>query len=124
MKKTKSNIGYKVEEAVAKLLEKQGHEVLQRNFLTNYGEIDIIYREKNSKILVFVEVKYRKSDKYGAPYEAVTKNKVKKIMRAVHIYLTENNISYSTQMRLDVISVLANGKIQHFKAIDTQVFGY
>ncbi len=115
----KNSSGQIAEEAVCKYLRKAGHEVLAKNYRTKFGEIDIVYREKNSRVLVFAEVKYRKSDSFGSPYEYVDRRKITKIKRAINIYLYENNISSNSPMRLDVFSILGEGRVKHFRAVDT-----
>ncbi|PID82858.1 MAG: YraN family protein [Clostridiales bacterium] len=113
-----TNIGYEIEEKVANLLKKDGNKILARNYKSKYGEIDIVYREKASKTIVFVEVKYRKNSDYGKPYEFVNKKKFERIMKTVHIFLMENKLSHNIAMRFDVISVLSNGEIKHFKSVN------
>ncbi len=115
----KNNKGYIVEELVSSYLIKSGNRVVARNYRTKYGEIDIIYREKSSGTLVFAEVKYRKNSLFGSPYEFVDRGKIRKLNRAIYVYLGEHNIPHSTPMRLDVFSVLGDGSVKHFKAIDT-----
>ena len=58
------------EDLAAAALKKQGYKILERNYVTPLGEIDLIARQ--GKTVVFVEVKTRKSDRFGSPQEAVT----------------------------------------------------
>ena len=63
MKKNNRETGAKAEAIACWFLKQQGYDVLEQNFYTKVGEIDIIAKEDQT--LVFVEVKYRKDDKKG-----------------------------------------------------------
>ena len=67
------------EKAACELLQKQGYKIIDRNFRTRYGEIDIIALDFSNKLetLVFVEVKTRWNLDYGYPEEAVTPRKLR-----------------------------------------------
>ncbi|MDE6182375.1 MAG: YraN family protein, partial [Eubacteriales bacterium] len=78
---------------------------------TIYGEIDIIAEKEN--IIVFFEVKYRKTIKNGYPREAVSKAKQDKIKKTALIYISENNI-INKDFSFDVIEILGN-EISHIK---------
>lgn len=78
------------------------------NYRCKYGEIDIIARSHQDKSIVFVEVKYRSSLRYGLPYEAVDKNKQRKIMLVSKNYINENKLSFESKYRYDVISIYGN----------------
>ncbi|MCA9507100.1 MAG: YraN family protein [Myxococcales bacterium] len=98
----------------ARYLEKQGYAVVARNVSYVFGEIDIIAKDK--KTLVFVEVKYRKNDSVSAPFEAVTRSKQRKIIKAAQAYL--QNLSFMSDCRFDVISMTGSEttfKIEHIK---------
>lgn len=77
--------GRHFEEAAAAFLEKEGYEILEKNYRCNIGEIDLIARE--GAALCFVEVKYRASDKYGLPQEAVNSRKIHKIRKTAEYYM-------------------------------------
>ena len=63
-------VGTHYEEEAARYLEQQGYQILERNFFSRYGEIDLIAKDEDT--LVFVEVKYRSGASFGDPAEAVT----------------------------------------------------
>ncbi|MBI3189040.1 MAG: YraN family protein [Ignavibacteriales bacterium] len=95
-------------------LKKKGYRILRQNYRYKRDEIDIIAQEK--EVLVFVEVKARRSTEFGEPIEAVTESKQKTIRAVADGYLTEHEIE-DTECRFDVISILyKNGKpeIEHF----------
>lgn len=99
-------IGKEKEESALHYLSGHGYEILERNFYTRYGEIDIIGRE--GSYLVFIEVKYRKNAKNGFPEAAVTLAKQKKIIKASMYYLYCQGFSENTPVRFDVLSILGN----------------
>lgn len=109
------SIGIQGEEIAANYLENKGFSVIDRNFKCRMGEIDIVACEKRT--LVFVEVKTRRSLRYGLPCEAVTKSKQHHIRKAASFYAAKNQISYIEQ-RIDVVEILYIGEkayIRHIK---------
>ncbi len=97
------NLGFKGEDLACNYLEKQGYEIIARNFFCNQGEIDIIAKDK--KEFVFIEVKTRSNFKYGNPIDAVNYYKKKHIWNASRYYIYKNNLE-SRFIRFDVIEVL------------------
>ena len=82
--------------------ESKACEYLCRNVRTRYGELDII--AKKAGILIVIEVKTRRSKKYGLPCEAVTALKQNHIRRSTELYL-EQYSSGDIPVRFDVIEV-------------------
>ncbi len=99
----KRKIGNIYEELACKYLISLDFKILDRNFRTKEGEIDIIAKDKD--YLVFVEVKYRKNNKLGKSIEAVTNKKVLQIKKLAKIYLYINNYSQNTNIRFDIIGI-------------------
>ncbi len=96
----------KIGESIAeKLLRKKGYKILERNYRTNLGEIDIIAKHKN--VIVFVEVKARKSDRYGTAKYAVTPSKQKKISMVALSYLKKTGC-IDSRARFDVVAINEN----------------
>ena len=100
----KRNVGSDKEDLVSRFLEKNGVKILDRNYNTDRGEIDIIGAD--GEYIVFFEVKYRKAGAYGSPLEAITRSKVKRIVGASKIYLYNNYYADTTFVRYDCIGVL------------------
>jgi len=103
------------EDLACRYLEKNGYEILERN--RHFGrncEIDIIAKYK--KTTVFVEVKTRKTNSFGSPFEAITKNKYENLVKGVQTYIIENKIK---DYRLDVVAITIKPdlKIEHLKNI-------
>lgn len=99
-------LGSKGESYAEKLLIRNGYGIVDKNFRCKVGEIDIIAVQNG--VLVFVEVKTRKSSKYGLPEEAVTPRKIYKIKRTADWYLSQNP-NLPKKHRIDVVSILLNG---------------
>ena len=83
-KKPTNNLGRIAEDFAASLLQEKSYKILERNFRSRFGEIDVV-AEKDG-VLVFVEVKARWSRKFGTPEEAVTPWKLKKIQKTGEYY--------------------------------------
>lgn len=107
----KRQLGTNKEDYACKYLEEKGYIIKERNFRYKHGEIDIIAFKDDE--LIFIEVKYRSSDRYGMPYEAVDYRKKQRIINASRFYMAINNI-YDSQIRYDVISIL-NDEISHYE---------
>jgi len=88
----------------AEYLRKKGYKIEAMNYYSRYGEIDIIARKK--KIVVFVEVKLRKDDKFAKAAEFVSISKQKKIILTAQAYLQEKD-DRKSQARFDVIEIYA-----------------
>lgn len=94
--------GYKYEEKAAVYLQEKGYIIVEQNFYTFFGEIDLIARDNET--IVFVEVKYRKSIKNGYPQEAVTYQKKQRIIKSAQYYLYRHN-ALEKPCRFDVIAI-------------------
>jgi len=80
-------LGQKHENMAIHYLKTQKYKILARNFSCPSGEIDIIAYDKTSKYIVFVEVKYRATNLFGRPLEAITRDKQRKIKLSSQTYL-------------------------------------
>ncbi len=102
MSGTQQQFGQQSELLAAKFLVKQGYKILASNYCTPAGEIDIIARDKD--VIVFAEVKARRSDRYGSPEKAITKTKQRKISMAALHYLKDQRL-VNVKARFDVIAI-------------------
>ncbi|MDR1905587.1 MAG: YraN family protein [Clostridiales bacterium] len=103
--------GISGEYSAVKYLESIGYEILETNFTSYSGEIDIV--AKDGDYIVFAEVKNRMNLKYGRPIEAITPLKVKKIRKTAEFYIIKNRCA-DRNMRFDVIEIL-RGEVTHTK---------
>ncbi len=103
MKDPRKQLGDTGEDLAAAALKKQGYKILERNYLTPLGEIDLIARQ--GKTLVIIEVKTRKSLRFGSPQEAVSAAKQAKLRRLADYYLKEKRLT-GAPVRFDVVGIL------------------
>ncbi len=94
-------IGAWGEDQAAEYLIKQGLTILERNYRTREGEVDLIARDGDT--LIFVEVKTRTNQEFGYPEEAVTEEKIEHIHNVAEDYLVEH--LEVTDWRIDVIAI-------------------
>jgi putative endonuclease len=99
-KRSLGNIG----EAIAKLvLEKKNYRIIEQNFKSVTGELDII--ASTGKTLVFIEVKTRTSDDYGSPSESIGSTKIVKIRKTASWYLAKIDKTDFEDYRFDIIAI-------------------
>ena len=99
------------EEAAASFLLGKKYQILEENYRRKTGEIDLIAKDPDGNVIVFIEVKSRKTLQQGYPEEAVTPEKQRRIRRTAEWYLQEKKL-YGIACRFDVISIV-NGEIRH-----------
>ncbi|ABS61352.1 protein of unknown function UPF0102 [Fervidobacterium nodosum Rt17-B1] len=102
------------EELAVKYLKEKGYKILEKNFKTPYGEIDIIANKKD--IIIFVEVKSGKGIRIQ-PSERVDDKKYLKIVKSAEFYLEFylKNKNYKIS-QIDVIEII-NGNIKHYENV-------
>ncbi len=98
------------EQQAAAWLKSRGYVILEQNYRTPRGEIDIIARDGDT--ICFVEVKGRTQFAFGAPAEAVTRRKQAKIIRTAGHYLARNFSGPEPACRFDVVSLDPRGEME------------
>jgi putative endonuclease len=98
----KDEVGRHGERVVARMLEEQGWEVLDRNWRCAIGELDIVAADGDC--LVAIEVKTRRSSAFGSPQEAVTAAKLGRLRRLVGAWLASQDRHFR-EIRIDVCAV-------------------
>jgi putative endonuclease len=106
--------GEDAETACCDYLKSKGLKLVDKNFNSRFGEIDIIMLDK--KMLVFVEVRFRKNNQFGGALESITLSKQAKLRRTAELYLQKN--SQHKNARFDVVSMSKNTQTR----IDNQVY--
>ncbi len=106
----KNPIGIQGEDKAEKYLKSQRYHIVERNFRTRNGEIDIIAIDKSEKepVLCFVEVKSRTSNQFGTPLEAITPWKIRFLIRAAQFYKISHK-GLPDALRIDAVSVQLDG---------------
>lgn len=100
-----NDLGHLGELLALDYLNKQGYNILDKNWRFLKAEIDIIAQKDN--FLAIVEVKTRTTDDFGAPESFVTKSKIKLLIRAADAYVQQNNLDL--EVRFDIIAIVKNG---------------
>ena len=112
--------GRKGEEIAADYLLEKQYEILHTNWRHKRVEIDIIAKKED--VIVFVEVKTRKDDRYGYPEEAVDSAKQENLQKAAEAFIEEHNISSS--IRFDIISIILKKDVPQVYHIEDAFFPY
>ncbi len=103
------------EELALRFLTRRGYTLVERNYRTRYGELDLIVREGST--LVFVEVKLRRGTGFGDPLEAITPHKQATIRSLAEQYLLDREPVFDS-LRFDVVGILVGKdapRVRHIK---------
>lgn len=100
----KKHQGNKAEQQACQFLQRNGLILLEKNYTTRAGEVDLIMLDKNdAEMLVFIEVRYRKNTDFGGAAASVTPKKQQRIIKAALAYQQQN--APQSSMRFDVIAI-------------------
>jgi putative endonuclease len=111
-------LGKRGEEIAKKHFEDKGYELIAQNHRYDRAEIDLIFKNENTKTLVFVEVKTRRTKTFGEPEESVTEAKQLQIIKSAEGFLMNNEMYNDYEKRFDVAAIfIENGveKINHIE---------
>jgi len=119
MSTLKQQIGQLGERAAQKYLQNKGYAIIEQNYYSRFGEIDIVAKE--GERFVFVEVKTRTNVNYGLPEQSVGRRKHSKVSKTIQDYFWKKKI-VTENYRFDVIAVFLNmttnmAKIKHYRAV-------
>jgi len=103
--------GERSEQLAYNYLLKQGLQLIEKNFQCRFGELDLIMKEKDT--LVIVEVRYRKSNKYGGAAESISKKKQSRIIATTQYYLSCNKMD--CPVRFDAMAMSSDTDINWIK---------
>ncbi len=103
----KKMLGREGEDRAAKLLAKRGYKILERNYSTPQGEIDLIALHEGA--IVFIEVKTRTNTVYGAPELAVNPRKQQRMIKTALGYLKYKKL-HQMPCRFDVVAISAGAE--------------
>jgi putative endonuclease len=99
---TRSALGIRGEELVARYLSARGYAIRDRNWRTSGGEIDLVAEFRGE--IVFVEVKTRRGREYGLPEEAVTRRKRDHLRAVAYAYMSAHRLDQKP-FRIDIVAV-------------------
>ncbi len=116
MSQDKIKLGISGESFAHDILLKQGYKILETNYRSYFGEIDVICVQGDT--IVFVEIKCRSNVLFGYPFESVTKKKIKKIIKTGIIYL-QNCKNSNRPVRVDIVSIIvsASGALESYEIL-------
>lgn len=100
-------IGAGIEKSAETYLRRNGLKTLARNYRCRRGEIDLVMT--HGDCIVFVEVRYRRSDEFGDPLETITRRKQQRIIAAATHFLAANPALRDRSCRFDAIGVKGSG---------------
>ncbi len=100
MKYYNKQTGHFAEGLAVRALEQKGYQILETNYSSRFGEIDIIAKDKD--ILVFVEVKAKKGEDFATPEEMISRGKLQKVKNMATIYMKGESLP----CRIDVVAVV------------------
>lgn len=106
-------MGTEYESYAITFLEENDYRILERNFHSSYGEIDIIAKKGN--VIVFFECKYRSGKGYGDPLLAVDLKKQRKICKTALYYLSKYGYGVDQSCRFDVIGIYGDKTVNHIE---------
>jgi len=123
MKQQNFTKGKRGEEIAESLLIKKGFQIIEKNFNTRFGEIDVIATHDNK--LHFVEVKLKVGEHFGTPEEMINKRKLFQIRRTAEMYLLKNKeISQKFKSyQIDAVAIVIDemgevSRINHYENIE------
>ncbi|HUW95085.1 MAG TPA: ribonuclease HII [Anaerolineae bacterium] len=121
-RRSAAGVGRLGEELASRHLEERGYVVCETNYRCAVGEMDIVALD--GECLAFVEVRTRRSKKFGLPVESITKAKQQKLIEVAETYLQEHGSS-TADWRIDVVSVQMSprGTVEHIDLIKNAVEG-
>lgn len=117
--------GNKGESLACEYLQLKGYKIIQRNYRSKWGEVDIIAELNHSnikpfeKVVVFVEVKTKTTGKYGEPWEMVNGWKVEQVKKMGELWCLE--YGYEGRVRMDVVGVYLDQvepRIEHWESVE------
>ena len=98
----RKKFGFEGERLAEKYLKRKGYKIIQKNYRCKLGEIDIIAEQ--NKVIIFVEVRSKHSEKLGLPQDSINTAKIGQISRAALCYIKEKKLIDQT-CRFDVIAI-------------------
>lgn len=107
MQTQKQILGKEGERIAETYLRKKGYRLVERNYRCSVGELDLVVLDHG--VIVFVEVKTRMDERFGAPLESVGTRKQKKMIKAALFFLSQHRLHHR-EARFDVIGITFVGR--------------
>jgi len=104
--------GELAEQQALDFLQQQGLRLVCRNYRCKTGELDLVM--KDNDVLVIVEVRFRKSERFGGALDSITRQKQYRIISAAQHYVIINRLS-NVAIRFDVVAISGDNRINWIK---------
>ncbi len=110
---------WKIGENIAKeYLKDKGYEIIEQNYRTKYSEIDLVVKKDN--ILIFVEVRTKKSDVFVSPEESINQKKLKKLYWNAEAYVASKR--WEGEYRVDAVCIVLDSdnkvkELEHYEGV-------
>lgn len=98
-----NSIGQRAEQDALNFLRQQGLTLVTRNYQCRLGEIDLVMKDR--QVLIFIEVRYRKSAQFGSSAETVNASKQQKLIRTAEYFLLHEITGETPACRFDVVAI-------------------
>ena len=95
--------GDRAERRASDYLRKRGLTLLERNYRTPFGEIDLVMQHKET--VIFVEVRFRRSEQFGSPAETIDPRKQARLRTSAEYYIQHNLQASNRPCRFDVVAI-------------------
>jgi putative endonuclease len=99
--------GREGERIAERYLSKKGYRLVERNYRCPVGEVDLIVLDR--RVIVFVEVKTRRHERFGVPLESVHTRKQQKMIKAALWFLSDHKL-HERDARFDVVGISFGGQ--------------
>lgn len=107
------NLGKYGESKAKEFLLSIGYDFLTQNFRYDRAEIDLIFKDETNKVLIFIEVKTRRTKTFGEPEDSITPNKQNQLRKSAEGYLSSHEEFSEYEKRFDVVTIyIERGKEQ------------
>jgi putative endonuclease len=115
------DLGILGEKTAKDFLKKKGYRIRELNFRCRHGEVDIVAEKKD--ILVFIEVRTKKSTEFGSPEESITSAKKEKIITTALYYLNSHpNLSLSWRIDFVAVEFDQKGNLERIELIENAIY--
>ncbi len=113
-------VGKLGEKMAEKYLRKEGYTIIEKNFHSAYGEIDLIAVRKD--YIIFIEVKLRSNKQYGDIRYTINSTKQNKLIKTAYLFLSQNNKYKNFNMRFDAVFIKKNKKEKYDISLMKNIF--
>lgn len=115
-----NELGKKGEQLAVEHLSSKGYDIIERNYRFDKAEVDIIALK--AETLAIVEVKTRSTIDFGDPQDFVKPKQIKNLVKAVHEYVTENDLD--VEVRFDIVAIVKKGNAYNIEHLENAFYHF